>query len=192
MPSAQGWPLSHFPHSSALSPSGCWDEELWAPGAVHTVGSPSWATEVSGTHQGQGNRARAEAATAARAIARGRQGMQLKWAAGRGRTPRLRPVPLCCCRSSASLSQLIALRRPHRPQTANLCPAAAGDSGDKISPWLQPGSGCCARDGARGRVGGGRAEGAAFRGLSPALPTPAAVAPSRGRRCQKGCGKGWR
>lgn len=63
-----------------------------------------------------------------------------------------------------------------RPQTANLCPAAAGDSGDKISPCLRPGTGCRARDGLRDRAGGGGGEGAAFRGLWAALPSPAAVA----------------
>lgn len=84
-----------------------------------------------------------------------------------GQDPQLRPVPLCCCRSFASLSQLIALRRP---QTANLCPAAAGESGDKIGPCLRPGTGRCGRDGERGRaVRGTRAPGSRH---CPSLPFP--------------------
>lgn len=101
-------------------------EELWAPRAGHTVANPSWATKVSGTHQGQRTRAQAEAAPAPRAILSVRQGMQLTGAAGRGvgRTPQLRPVLLCCCRSFSSLSQLIAVRRPHPPSNRKSLPGS--------------------------------------------------------------------
>lgn len=55
MPSARGGrcPTSHTRVLCLPLDVGLGDEELWAPGAVHTVGSPSWATKVSGTQQGQ-------------------------------------------------------------------------------------------------------------------------------------------